>query len=71
MSDETTGWTRASYECYLKEIHGYQFVVREQLSGAGWYLTVYNCFIKEAPLRELQHLAHATAQLWAGETSDE
>lgn len=66
MSEETKGWTRFRDE-YEKKIEGKTWTIFSGSDGYALYLYGSYCTFRST-LRECQHLAHATARLWAGDT---
>lgn len=67
MSDELKGWKRDAVWGLEKEIAGHRFHIIESCDR--FILRIPGQSVAARPtLRECQHLAHATARLWAGES---
>lgn len=67
MSEETKGWTRFRDE-YEKKIEGKTWTIYNYPSRF-YSLYMDGSYCTSRPtLAECQHLAHATARLWVGET---
>lgn len=67
MSYELEGWNvDFSHEYLSKSINGYSFHIVER-DGIYWLRLAEQTIAPCLTLHECQHLAHATARLWAGE----